>query len=177
MNLLSSMVAPAGARAGTVSFAMLLRLALLLVCAMAGHAASAASGGVYIAGQGMSLEQAFEQALAEHPGAARDTFWIVAAGDEAARLAGTGSGSALSEALKKVRGRGGVVYVCRSDMMIKGIKEEDLPEGVASVYGYGSQEWAGLLPARKEGVVLPENLQQSQLILRTCAGDGMPGKT
>jgi hypothetical protein len=67
-----------------------------------------------------------------------------------------------------------MVYVCRTDLMRRHLQEEDLLDGVTSVYGYGAEEWAGLLPAKRDAIALPENIRQSQLILRTCAGGDKP---
>lgn len=146
------------------------RAALLLGCASVLHPAHAAAGDVYVAGQGNSLEQTFVQALAENPGKKKESFWIVVAGADAARLSKAKAGPELTERVKAVRARGGVVYVCRSELTRAGIKETDLLDGVAPVYGYDSQDWAGLLPARKDGIALPESSQKSQLILKTCTG-------
>lgn len=150
---------------------LLPRLALVAICAASSHYATAADGAVYVAGKGAALEQAFRQALAENSGATKSTFWVVAAGGEAMRLTRASAGPAVLGAVKTVRERGGVVYVCRSDLLRSGIKEEDLLEGVATVYGYNPQEWAGLLPAKKVEIVLPEDTKQSQLILNTCSGE------
>lgn len=149
----------------------LMRLALPIACAAALHPAQAASGDVYVAGQGISLEQAFMQALAENPGKPKEAFWIVVAGTDAARLSKAKAGAELVERVKAVRARGGVVFVCRSDLTRSGIQEGDLLDGVAPVYGYGRQDWAGLLPARKDGIAMPESSVKSQLILRTCTGE------
>jgi hypothetical protein len=59
-------------------------------------------------------------------------------------------------------------------MLKIGIKEEDLLDGVAPMYGYGAKDWAGLLPARKDNIVLPDNQKQSRLILKTCAEGETP---
>lgn len=161
--------------------AFLLRVVLLSTLAALAHRANAATGdsagtteGVYVAGQGVSLEQVFKQALSQHPASTHGAFWIVVAGADAARLTRTGAGTAIQGWVKSVRERGGIVYVCRSDLVRSHIKEEDLLDGVIAMYGYGTHEWAGLLPAKKEGVVLPEGAKQSQLILKTCTGDVPP---
>lgn len=142
---------------------------LLLACVTASQHATAETSGVYVAGQGTSLEQVFGQALSGSKG--KKNFWVVAAGKEAARLSKNGAGKDLQQSLNTVRERGGVVYVCRSDLLRAGIKEEDLLDGVASVYGYGAQEWAGLLPAKRTQAVFPTDATQSQRILKTCTGD------
>ena len=172
MNLWSSSSAcDAGTNKAAKSIAAVL---LAFVCATPLQQAAAAAAGVYVSGQGLSLEQAFQQALAENPGKAGAPFWIVVAGGEVARMTRNSPTSELAGSMKTVRERGGLVYVCRSDMMRAGIKEEDLLEGVVSMYGYGPKDWTGLLPARQDGLVLPDNMRQSQMILRTCTGEPKP---
>jgi hypothetical protein len=136
--------------------------------------ASAAAGGVYVSTQSSDLGQTFGQALAENPARARTPFWIVVAGPGVARMTRKDAGAEVTDWMKTVRARGGIVYVCRSDMLKTGIKEEDLLDGVAPMYGYGAKDWAGLLPARKDNIVLPDNQKQSRLILKTCAEGETP---
>jgi hypothetical protein len=73
--------------------------------------------------------------------------------------------------LNAVQERGGVVYACRADLLRAGVKDDELLDGVAAIYGYRAQEWSGLLPAKKTEVVLPKEAEQAQLILKTCSGD------
>lgn len=145
-------------------------LALLLAFAIPVHHASAAAGGVYVAGKGTNLEQTLKQAIADNPGKSVPPFWIVIAGSEVSHVK-NGANISIQGGIKSVRERGGLVYVCRSDMIRAGIKEGDLLEGVTAMYGYDPKDWAGLLPARREGIRLPDNMSQSQLILKTCAGE------
>jgi len=149
---------------------LMLSLAFSAAFSAASSPALAASDGVYVAGQGSSVEQAFSQALAENQGK-KQAFWIVVAGPDVARFSKAKASAALAERVKTVRAQGGVVFVCRSDLNRNRIKEEDLVDGVASVYGYGQQDWAGLLPAKKEQVALPESTRQSERIIRTCSGN------
>lgn len=143
---------------------------LMLASAMASQHAAAEPSRIYVAGHGTTLEQAFTQALGNATDK-KDHFWIVAAGAEAGRLSKNRIGQELKRSFSAVREQGGIVYACRSDLLRAGIKEEDLMEGVASVYGYGSHEWAGLLPAKRAESVFPKDAAQSQRILSTCSGD------
>lgn len=170
MGLYSSAMSQASAQARNKPFRLFARASLLLACAMASQHTAAKADGVYVAGQGTTLEQAFSQALADYQGK-KDAFWVVAAGNEAARLIRSGAGQELQRSLNTVRERGGVVYVCRSDLLRAGLREEDLLDGVASMYGYGAHEWAGLLPAKRTEPVFPTNTAQSQRILKTCTSD------
>lgn len=175
MNLQSLVTLPVRTASSAGMFFRKMAHAVIWVSAMIpAHYATAESGGVYVAGQGSGLDQAFKQALAAHPHKEDKPFWIVIAGKEVSRVTKGGAGPSVTGWVNTVRERGGLMYVCRSDMMKAGIKEGDLLEGVISMYGYSAKDWAGLLPARKEGITLPTNMQQSQLILKTCAGEEKP---
>jgi len=149
---------------------LFIRIGLLLACVAASQHSAANTKGVYVAGKGATLEQAFGQAL-EEGGSAKEAFWIVASGAEATRLTRSAAAQNMLRSLHTVRERGGHVYVCRSDLLRAHIKEEELVDGVASVYGYGTHEWAGLLPAKKMEIVLPKDDTQAEAILNTCSGD------
>lgn len=150
-------------------------MAIALAC-MGSARPAIAGGGVFIAGQGSAMEQTFNEALTANPAKSKEPFWVVVAGNDIKRMTKSGAAQEDKEWIKSVNARGGMIYVCRNDLMRNGLKEEDLLDGVRSVYGYGADEWAGLLPAKKEGILLPENIKQSQLILRTCAGGPNPGR-
>jgi hypothetical protein len=152
----------------------LVRLLLVIGLALAAPVAAIADG-VYVAGNGTALAQAFDQALAENPRKGDKPFWVVVSGKEVASLTKSRSNADTLQKLKTAKERGAEVYVCRSDLVRAGIKEEELLEGVVSMYGYGTQDWSGLLPARKDGIALPADMRQSQLILKTCAGEPKPG--
>lgn len=152
----------------------MMRVTCLIVFAAPAQHVLADAGGIYVVGQGAGLDQAFSQALAENPRKAASPFWIVVAGQEIARTTKNGASPAVAGWVNTARERGGLVYVCRSDMMRAGIKEGDLLDGVMSMYGYDAKDWAGLLPARKEGITLPDNMKQSQMILKTCTGETKP---
>lgn len=168
-----TLVAPKPARAATLIRKMV-RAACVIAFAVPAQHVLAETGGVYVAGQGTGLDQAFSQALSENPRKGATPFWIVVAGQEIARTTKSGASPAVNGWVNTARERGGLVYVCRSDMMRAGIKESELLDGVISMYGYDAKDWAGLLPARKEGITLPDNMKQSQMILKTCAGEAKP---
>lgn len=149
---------------------LFMTVGFLLISALTSQHAAAESSGIYVAGQGATLEQTFGQALGNAKGKT-DPFWIVAAGTEAGRLSKSRAGQELQRSFNAVRERGGIVYACRSDLLRAGITEEDLLDGVTSVFGYGAQEWTGLLPVRRTESVLPKDEAQSQRILKTCSGD------
>lgn len=144
------------------------RVLSLFVLAIAAPVVAHADG-VYIAVPGASVEQVLGQALADN-GVKKSAFWIVISGDEVVRVTKKGAGPAIRTKMKTVLARGGEAYACRSDLNRAGIREEDLLDGVVAMYGYSERDWAGLLPPRKEGIALPADMKQSQLILQTCAG-------
>lgn len=143
----------------------------IIAFAIPAQNAAAASGGIYVAGQGTGLDQAFSQALADNPSRSASPFWVVVAGKEINRTTKAGASPAVAGWVNTTRERGGLVYVCRTDMMKAGIKEDDLLDGIHSMYGYDAKDWAGLVPARKEGIVLPDNMRQSQQMLKVCGGE------
>lgn len=152
-----------------------LLLPLAALALMFAAPAGAFANGVYVAGQGVTLTQALSQALAENAGSKKAAFWVVVAGDQIKLATKKGTSADVQEKLKTVLARGGQVYACRSDMAHAGIKDEDLLEGVISMYGYSERDWSGLLPARPDRIQLPQDMKQSQLILKTCAGEPKQG--
>ncbi|HEY0847119.1 MAG TPA: hypothetical protein VGE12_17250 [Noviherbaspirillum sp.] len=173
LQSLFQQVAGKSARAATLIRRLAGAGAILALAIPVQHAA-AGTGGVYVAGQGAGLDQAFSRALADNPAKSAAPFWVVVAGKEIAKTTKTGASPAVAGWIKTALDRGGLVYVCRTDMMNAGIREGDLLDGVHSMYGYDAKDWAGLLPARKEGITLPDNMQQSQQILKACAGNPKP---
>lgn len=172
MSLLHRMFGRDGRR--TRSRHPLLRLLIVAGLALAAPVAAFA-GGVYVAGQGSPLAQAMGKALADNPQKSDKPFWIVVAGTDAALLTKSRSDADTRRLLKTAKDRGAEVYVCRSDLVRAGIRDDELLDGVVSMYGYGPQDWTGLLPARKDGIALPADMVQSQRILKTCAGEPKPG--
>ncbi|WP_420474906.1 hypothetical protein [Noviherbaspirillum sp. ST9] len=152
----------------------LLRALIVIGLAIAAPAVAVA-GGVYVAGEGVPLGQALGQALADNPKKSDKPFWVVVSGTDAGLLTKTRSDPDIRSMVKTAKERGAEIYVCRSDLVRVGIKEEELLDGVVSMYGYGTQDWAGLLPARKDGIALPTDMKQSQRILKTCAGEPKQG--
>lgn len=153
---------------------MVIRLAFCAACTIAAGRVAATEGGVYVADQGIPIDQAFHQALAENPGKPGEPFWVIVADADVARVTKEKADQDILAWVKRVRERGGIIYVCRSDLMRHGIEEEQLLDGVTQVYGYGTEDRSGLPPIRKEELVLPESTRQSRLILKTCADDDQP---
>jgi len=126
-------------------------------------ATPAQAGGVYVAGQGFSLEQAVQQALREQ--ADDESFWIVAAG-QAARRVTQGEDAAALALVQQVRERGGLVYVCGRDA--PPAMDEPLPPGVG-VVGRARDGQAPIRPPEEsEAQTVPESVRQTRLILRAC---------
>ncbi len=145
-----------------------------LLCAVPLQQVEAASGDVYVSGQGIAVEQAVQQALMENPRESKEAFWIIVAGPAIAEVTKNGSGQGIREALRQVRERGGMVYACRADLARYGVREEDLLDGVIAVSGYGANDLAAAQAPATDGIALPESTRRSQLIFRTCADDDGP---
>jgi intracellular sulfur oxidation DsrE/DsrF family protein len=154
---------------------LMARLALFLGCTVGAGYAFAGDGAVYVSGQGFSIDQAFNQAFAENPAKSKDRFWIIVAGDEVGRLTKSEANKDVQAWVERARARGGIIYACRSDLARHAITEDELLHGVAEIYGYGTRDWSGLLPAKRDGIILPQNILQSQQILKTCADDKKRG--
>lgn len=126
-------------------------------------AAPGSAGGVYVAGEGFTLEQAAAQALQEQ--GETPYFWIVAAGDAARRLA---DGDA-AELLARIRAEGGIVYACGRDLSPS--QQARLPPGVELVPpadGSGNESGHDIA-IEEEAAPVPESQRGHRLILRTCA--------
>lgn len=152
----------------------LLRVLIVIGLVIAAPAVAVA-GGVYVAGEGVPLGQALGQALADNPKKSEQPFWVVVSGTDAGLLTKTRSNPDMRHMVKTAKERGAEIYVCRSELVRAGIKEDELLDGVVSMYGYAPQDWAGLLPVRKDGIALPADMKQSQRILKTCAGEPKQG--
>jgi len=122
-------------------------------------AAAAQAAGVYVAGQGFTLEQTLAQALREQGDGA--PFWIVAAGAAARRLAGSDG----AELVARVHAHGGIIYACARDL--SSAQQARLPPGVELVQQAGAG--AGDSRSHEEPAPVPESRRGFRLILRTCA--------
>ncbi len=126
------------------------------------QAAPLHAAGVYVAGQGFSLEQAFEQAARENEGTGQ-RFWIVASG-EAARQVADGQASGL---LERIRKRGGIVQVCARDL--QGMAPTTLPRGVSVVpVPASAASGSEATEAEDAGEAMPQSDSGYRLILRAC---------
>jgi intracellular sulfur oxidation DsrE/DsrF family protein len=125
-----------------------LKRARLLACGAAIAAACAASppalgqaeGGLYIAGDGFSFEQAAEQGLARNPKGQRFFVLVLPPNGAALTKAASRSAAAVRE---RVSAAGGVFYVCQRDIDSGAIDASKLLPGVVAVRGFppsGSDE-------------------------------------
>jgi len=151
-----------------------LSIFLLLICTIGSLSAARSEeqeeGEVYVAGQNFTLEQALNQALAENPPDARRRFWVVVSGRDAVLLTKAGANPGLLESIERARRRGGIIYVCQSDMRAQGIKPSGLIPGVLPVQGFGGAAAdANAPPLPQSDTPLPRDLQHARLILRSCA--------
>lgn len=129
--------------------------------------------GVYISGQGASLNEALEQALAENGSGAKQRFWVIVSGNDIVQVTEAGISGDIRELLQRIRERRGLVYVCQTDLAIYGIKESDLISGVKSIHGFSAD--AASNGQKQRGIELPKSVTQARLILRTCADRDEPG--
>ena len=150
-----------------------LSVSLMLIFALGpmsdGQSADLDEGEVYLAGQAFTLEQALSQALAENPADSKRRFWVVVAGRDAL-LATADANVGVRDSIKRIQQRGGIIYVCRSDMQAHGIKSSDLIPGAAPVQGFGGPPAeSSSSPLTQSDRALPSDLQHARLILRSCA--------
>src|SRR5690606_35080817 len=135
---------------------------ILLLAMLAWMPLVAGAAGVYVAGQGFTLEQAVEQALRENEAeGSEQAFWIVAAGD-AARAVARGEG--VAGLLEQIRSRGGLVYVCERDL--QGGQSGALPPGVGLIPVAAVSSGGVLAPA--DVTAIPESERGYRLMLRVC---------
>lgn len=136
--------------------------------------ADVSEGEVYVAGQTFTLEQALRQALAENQPDATRRFWVVVSGRDAARLARSDADPGLLDSIKRVHERGGIVYVCQSDLAAHGVAPSELIPHVAPIHGFGAPASGSAQPPPPEQP-LPQDLQHARLILRSCADSNAGG--
>lgn len=151
------------------AISLLVRLILLIALTPDARTADMEEGAVYVAGQGFTLEQAISQALAENSGDASRRFWVVVSGHDVALTVKTGGDAGLLDAIRRIHERGGIIYVCQSDMLAQGIMASDLVTEVEPVQGFGAPSGSGSPPMSRSGNPLPKDLQHARLILRSCA--------
>jgi intracellular sulfur oxidation DsrE/DsrF family protein len=143
-----------------------LLLCLLLVPALL-HAQSRGGevGGVYVAGDGFTLEQAAEDALRER-GTGRQAVAVI--GPEVARLVAVKATPRTLDLAQKLQAAGIPVYACERDVRALGVFRADLVGGVRVERGWTrleASEAAGERLAAKDGT--PEG--QLRRLRRLCA--------
>ena len=107
--------------------------ALVAACAAAPAARAQAEGGLYIAGDGFTFEQAAEQGLARNPKGQR--FFVLVLPPNGAAL--TKSASRTAAATRdRVVAAGGVFFVCQRDIDSGAIDASKLLPGVVAVRGF-----------------------------------------
>lgn len=103
-------------------------------------AASANEGGLYIAGEGFSFQQAAERGLSQNPGGRR--FFLLTLPGEAAAL-GSRATPAQQRLREQVLAANGVLLVCQRDLDNGRISAQGLAAGVVAVRGNSSSLPAG----------------------------------
>jgi hypothetical protein len=110
-----------------------LAAAVAVVCAAAPPALAQAEGGLYIAGDGFTFEQAAEQGLARNPKGQRFFVLVLPPNGAALTKAASRSAAAVRE---RVTAAGGVFYVCQRDVDSGAIDASKLLPGVVAVRGF-----------------------------------------
>jgi hypothetical protein len=119
----------------TLSSLAVLAAATIALCIGPVPATGASEGGVYIAGDGFSFQQAADRGLAQNPRGQR--FFLLALPPETAALTAmaTKSAAALRD---RVIAAGGVLFVCQRDIDSGAIDPSKLVNGVVAVRGFPS---------------------------------------
>jgi hypothetical protein len=105
----------------------------MIACAVPRVAAAQDEGGLYIAGDGFSFEQAAEQGLARNPKGQR--FFVLALPPNAAALTQAATPPDAA-ARQRIVAAGGVVLVCQRDIDNGSIDAATLVPGVVAVRGF-----------------------------------------
>jgi hypothetical protein len=113
--------------------ALLALCAALIAFAMPGSALAQDEGGLYIAGDGFSFEQAAEQGLARNPKGQR--FFVLALPPNTSALTSAATKSAAAVRARVVAS-GGVLLVCQRDIDRGSIDAAKLLPGVVAVRGF-----------------------------------------
>ena len=105
------------------------------VCAagMAAPACAQSEGGLYIAGDGFSFQQAADRAIAQNPGGQR--FFLLSVPPEARALAASAAGP-LAAVRDRVVAANGVLLVCQRDIDSGKINAASLAPRVVAVRGW-----------------------------------------
>jgi hypothetical protein len=134
-------------------------------------ASAQSEGGLYVAGNGFTFQQAAERAIAQNPGGRR--FFVVAVPPETSALT-TGAAGPLAALRERVVAANAVLYVCRRDIDNGKIDAATLVPGVIAVRGWppvGSQELPeGARYFKDENPAnFPESTNSLRLLRSTCS--------
>ena len=121
------------ATSGRTASLLALGAATLIACAIPRGALAQDEGGLYIAGDGFSFEQAAEQGLARNPKGQR--FFVLALPPNTAALTGAATKSAAAVRARVVAS-GGVLLVCQRDIDNGSVDAAKLVKGVVAVRGF-----------------------------------------
>lgn len=150
---------------------MAIGAATIALCSLRTGAAEPAEGGVYIAGDGFTFQQAAERALAQNPSGQR--FFVLALPPNTAALAKSATKSS-TELRERVIAAGGVLLVCQRDIDGGSVDRTTLVPGVVAVRGF-PPPGSNALPAGERYFPgeNPDNLPRSNEALRrlrtTCS--------
>ncbi len=145
--------------------------ATLIACVMSSAALGQDEGGLYIAGDGFSFEQAANRALAQNPNGGR--FFLLALPPNTKALT-DGAPKSVAALRDRVKAQGGVILVCQRDVDKRVIDARRLAPGVVAVRGFPPPGSNAIPPGERyfpgEN---PDNLPRSNEALRrlrsTCS--------
>jgi hypothetical protein len=109
------------------------RRAVILALALPLLVSAQVEGGLYIAGDGFSLEQAAERGLAQNPNGQR--FFVLVLSPSTRALTATAP-EALVAVRNRVRAGNGVLIVCQRDIDSGAVDASNLIPGVVAVRGW-----------------------------------------
>ena len=143
------------------------------VCAawIAAPASAQTEGGVYIAGNGFTFQQAADRGIAENPGGRR--FFVLAIPPETVAVT-TNAAGPLVAVRDRVLAAGGVLFVCQRDVDSGKIPAGTLAPGVVAVRGFPPPGSTALPPGERyfkdeNPANLPESTEALRRLRSTCS--------
>jgi len=116
-----------------VAAGLWISLALGLSTALAG---APLGQNLFIAGDGLTLDQAMADAETQRTPHDSPRYRILATGAQVRRLMGVGAAPDGYDVLARARRSGGTIFVCGKDLKALGLRPEDMIPGVVAVRGY-----------------------------------------
>ncbi|OGA28448.1 MAG: hypothetical protein A3I01_01245 [Betaproteobacteria bacterium RIFCSPLOWO2_02_FULL_65_24] len=130
------------------------RILLMMLCLFAPGALLAQvkgeTGGVYVAGEGFSFEQAAADALRERASSPADPLAVLVLGGEVRRVTLKGTTPELRSLADKLQAAGATLYVCERDIRAARLNPAEFLPGVRIERGWTRAEAQANVGSRKE---------------------------